>query len=268
MSFLPPDAVESYDPNTSEQRFQRLDQNILYAQKLQDALFRNCDIDDLFQDNFIIDQPKDLVGGDFYLIDEIAGKKMVLVGDCTGHGPSGAMLSALCVSILKELIARYKTLSPAMVITKALLKLEDMLKNGEQLIKDSMELTLIFINESKREIKYASTGQYIFLNGPSTEKVIKSRNLSLESSQIESLTDQTLTYTSGAMIYLPTDGMKDQFGSDTGRRFSSRKMSQIFSEHWQKSCSEQKNEILKEFNFWQGTEEDQTDDVLLIGLRL
>lgn len=268
MSFLPPDTVGSYDSHTSDQRFQRLDQNILYAQKLQDALFRNCDVDLLFEDNFIIDQPKDLVGGDFYLIDKIAGKKMVLVGDCTGHGPSGAMLSALCVSILKELIAKYKTLSPAMVITKALLKLEEMLKNGEQLIKDSMELTLLFINETKYEIKYASTGQYIFMNGPSTEQMIKSRNLNLEPSQIDSLSDQTLTYNSGTMIYLPTDGMKDQFGSETGRRFSSKKMSQIFSKHWQKPCSEQKEEILKEFRFWQGAQEDQTDDVLLIGLRL
>lgn len=268
MSTSSPKAIEVQDSYMSEGRAERLDQNILYAQKLQDALFRNTDVSKLFTDSFIFDQPKDMVGGDFYLIDTVAGKKMVLVGDCTGHGPSGAMLSALCVSTLKELFRKYKNLSPSLIIKKALLKLEEMLKREDDFINDSMEVTLLFINEEKQEIKYASTGQNIYIYGVSADKVIKSPHVGLESSQLDQLKDQTLKYTPGDMIYLPTDGMKDQFGSETGKRFSTKKMAALFESIQQQSCDSQKANIREEFLRWRGELEDQTDDVLLIGLRL
>ncbi|GEM_PF-4447905 len=248
-------------------RIERLDQNILYAQKLQDALFRNKTVEDHFKDGFIIDQPKDAVGGDFYLVDSIAGQKMILVGDCTGHGPSGAMLSALCVSILKELLNKYKTLSPALIITKALDRLASMLDNGDDYLSDGMEATLLFINESKKQIKFASTGQYVFTYGSDVSKTIKTRHVGYEKSSVN-IEDQCITYTDDTMIYVSTDGMKDQFGSETGRRFSNKRLESCFSDFWELSGRDQSDKIKERFQDWQGTLEEQTDDILLLGIRL
>ena len=266
MSYNSSPDIRGMEPVYSGERAKRLDQNILYAQKLQDALFRNTNVQSLFKDNFIFDRPKDLVGGDFYLIDQVAGQKMVLVGDCTGHGPSGAMLSALCVSILKDLITKYKTLSPSLIIDKALQKLHEMLENG--VIHDGMEVTLAFIHESRKEIRYASTGQSMFLYGAEVQRTIKFPHIGFDGSLMHKLKDQVVSYQADTMLYLATDGMKDQFGSETGRRYSAKKMANCFASCWQRSCADQESAIAAQFEAWQGALEDQTDDVLLIGLKL
>ena len=147
----------------AEDKKARLEENISYAKKLQQALFRQDAQDQhFFEDHFIFDQPKDEVGGDFYIFDSIQNKKVVFVGDCTGHGASGAILTALCTSTVKAYLQKYKTLSPSMIIEKSQEKVQELLEAGKvDMIRDNMEATLMFIDESKNEIKLATTSTSI-----------------------------------------------------------------------------------------------------------
>ena len=129
----------------AEDKKARLDENISYAKKLQQALFRqDAQEQQFFEDHFIFDQPKDEVGGDFYVFDSIQNKKVVFVGDCTGHGASGAILTALCTSTVKSYLQKYKTLSPSLIIEKSQQKVQELLEAGQaDLIRDNMEATLM-----------------------------------------------------------------------------------------------------------------------------
>jgi len=252
----------------AEERQERIEENISYAKKLQQALFRKDSLEqDIFKDRFVLDMPKDEVGGDFYIIDQIQNKKVVFVGDCTGHGASGAILTALCTSTVKSYLTKYKTLSPALIIEKSRKKVEELLQAGElESVQDNMEATLLFIDEQKYEIKYASTTQEIFYIGEEDNIKIKPEKVKVDGKY--EVQDKKLNYKPGSMIYAASDGFKDQFGHETGKKFSSRQLQLILGEVFHKDCATQEEELKTTFNHWKGTSEFQTDDVLLLGIRL
>lgn len=251
-------------PETPLSNNDRILENINYAQKLQDALFRKTISPSLFEDIFIIDQPKDQVGGDFYIIDTIQNRKVIFLGDCTGHGVSGAMLTALCGSILTELFRIYKTLSPSLIINKTQKRLEEMLSTGkERGVSDSLEATLLFIDERTKEISYASTVQEIYYVGDDVQKLLKFRK-----KKGEELVDERFAFEFGKMIYLSSDGLKDQFGGDRYKKIGSKRIFEWFQESHQLTCSNQKKLIARNLREWTGEGGEQTDDILMIGIRL
>ena len=246
----------------------RIRENITYAKTLQDTLFRKSDKGQtLFQDHFILDLPKDEVGGDFYLFDEIQNQKIVLVGDCTGHGVSGAIMTAMCLSVITELLARYKTLSPAMILNKANERFSMMMKNGSSTVKDGMEATLVFIDESKKILRFASAKQLIYLMHPEKEIAAKGLRRKNEVEENYELVDETIEFAEGSMLYLASDGYRDQLSAQSGKRLGSKKIMELLAGIFQESCQDQKDAMESALTEW-GSGEEQTDDVLLIGLRL
>ncbi|MBR10611.1 MAG: hypothetical protein CMP48_23375 [Rickettsiales bacterium] len=252
----------------AEDKKARLEENISYAKKLQQALFRQDAQDQhFFEDHFIFDQPKDEVGGDFYIFDSIQNKKVVFVGDCTGHGASGAILTALCTSTVKAYLQKYKTLSPSMIIEKSQEKVQELLEAGKvDMIRDNMEATLMFIDESKNEIKLATTSQELYYIGEDDNVKIKSQKIKVNG-KFE-IQDITIKYKPGSMIYAASDGFKDQFGEANGKKYSSRKLQELLSNIYTKQGEEQHKDLKMALNSWKGTGESQTDDVLVVGIRL
>ena len=57
-----------------------------------------------FEDYFVMFIPQSYVSGDFYWIGEEDEKVLFAVGDCTGHGVPGAMLTMLAQSFLNHII--------------------------------------------------------------------------------------------------------------------------------------------------------------------
>ena len=248
----------------SEQN-KRIQENISYAQILQNSLFReNNNFKNIFHCSFIVDRPKDVVGGDFYFADVIQGKKVLLLGDCTGHGVSGAIMTALAISAIKEQLAQYKTLSPGLILTKALEKLSSRLSAEDNYSKDSFEATLLFIDENKKSIRYASMNQSMYLTGEEVDQVIKNKAKgALTAESIEG----SISYKPETMLYLSSDGFQDQFGGKDDKKFTSASMRKLFNEIHTSKCGDQKEAINKTLSEWIGLG-DQTDDILTIGIRL
>ncbi|MEL7145934.1 MAG: PAS domain S-box protein [Bacteroidota bacterium] len=236
-----------------------IEENITYAQRLQSALFRDSEQrEEMFAESFVFDQPKDTVGGDFYIFDKIQNKRVVLLGDCTGHGASGAIMTAASISVIKELLNTYKTLSPAMIISKAQEKIAMMMGDD---VHDSFEATLLFINDSNHEIRFATTNQDLYFFGKKTDAIL--RKVKKQQAPV----DQTLEYETGDSIYLSSDGFKDQFGGRNDKKFSSKRLFELLEKVQTSGLKEQFDSIKDNFRNWKG-ESPQTDDVLLMGLKL
>ena len=247
---------------------QRIQENISYAQLLQDALFRDQNtLPKYFKDSFVIDRPKDSVGGDFYLVDEVQGKKIVLVGDCTGHGVSGAIMTAMSISIIREQLAIFKTLSAGLILTKSLHKLGVMLSESGSNLMDTFEATLLIVDDNKRTIRYASTNQSLYLVSNDMTKVIKGNKTGFGKELNPETLEGKLPYEPDAMIYLSSDGFQDQFGGPDDKKFSSAGIKNLLSEIYDKDCAEQSNQLVSALEKWKAGEE-QTDDILMIGIRL
>ncbi|MEA3451534.1 MAG: tetratricopeptide repeat protein, partial [Bacteroidota bacterium] len=79
--------------------------SITYAQKIQYAILSGSDkLVDLVADSFLVYYPRDIVSGDFYFFKKVDNQKILVVGDCTGHGVPGAFLTVLGSNILNSII--------------------------------------------------------------------------------------------------------------------------------------------------------------------
>jgi len=80
--------------------------DIRYASRIQQAILPRLEyIGELFTEYFILHQPKSHVSGDFYWVSTHQNKKILAVGDCTGHGLSGALMHMLGAVYLNDIIA-------------------------------------------------------------------------------------------------------------------------------------------------------------------
>ncbi|MEQ8546300.1 MAG: PAS domain S-box protein [Cyclobacteriaceae bacterium] len=247
----------------------RISDNIAYAHMLQDALFRNTELTDtLFEELFIFDQPKDTVGGDFYIFDKIQNKKVIFVGDCTGHGVSGAIMTAIASSIIKSMLLKYKTLSPTLILTKSLEMLRGMLDGGENPIKDSFEGTILFIDEIQKTVRYASIGMDLYLySDEKVERIKGQKEKVLFENEMISKSERIISYKENDMIYLTTDGFKDQFGGEDDKKFTTRRIQDLLGNIYHLSSDEQYEKVKSEMDNWKNGL-PQTDDILMVGIKL
>jgi len=75
-----------------------------------------------------------------------------------------------------------------------------------------------------------------------------------------------ITLPKNTTLYLSSDGFKDQFGYESGKRYGSRRLKEFLKRVVKLPVSDQKIIIEKEFASWKSIEE-QTDDVCLMGIK-
>jgi len=112
--------------------------SIEYASLIQSSLIPAKELfSKYFTDHFVIWRPKDIVGGDIYLLEELRNDDecLIMVIDCTGHGVPGAFVTMLVKAIERQVAAiissqEDKDVSPAWILNyfnktiKTLLKQE------------------------------------------------------------------------------------------------------------------------------------------------
>ena len=68
-------------------------------------------------------------------------------------------------------------------------------------------------------------------------------------------------------VFFSTDGFADQRGGNAGKKFSTKRMEEMFAETAFMNGSEKEKFIKKKFNDWAGTYQ-QLDDVLVMGIKI
>src|SRR5690606_27648052 len=98
-----------------QERHAGVTDSIAYAGKIQSALIPPPErFREQFKDFFVLNRPRDLVSGDFHWYHRInAHECLVATADCTGHGLPGAMMAAICCSLLNDLARETRAHAPA-----------------------------------------------------------------------------------------------------------------------------------------------------------
>ncbi|HCA83897.1 MAG TPA: hypothetical protein DEP18_08915, partial [Flavobacteriales bacterium] len=65
-----------------------------------------------------MNQPKDIVSGDFYWFTKKEDWFIFLIADCTGHGVPGALMSILAHSVVRNVIRETKKVHPAAMLAQ------------------------------------------------------------------------------------------------------------------------------------------------------
>jgi PAS domain-containing protein len=146
----------------SEQRTAAANQLILqslrYASRIQSAILPAREkLASVTADYFLIWEPRDIVGGDFFWFQPINDGYAIIVGDCTGHGVPGAFMTLITWGMLDRMLARTQSSSPSQVLTGLHRGVQSLLgqdqDSGET--NDGLEAGVCFINPSKQEMTFA-----------------------------------------------------------------------------------------------------------------
>jgi serine phosphatase RsbU (regulator of sigma subunit) len=245
--------------------------NINYAQRIQSAILPDIKlIYKTLEQSFILFLPKDIVSGDFYSFAERNGRVLLIAGDCTGHGVSGAFMSMIGSSLLNQIINEKGVDEPALILTMLNRLVIEALKQGENESNDGMDISICSFDLAKNELQYAGANRPLWLLRNNTIEVFRPDKFpigGLQAAKDRSFTNQTIQLTKNDTLYIFTDGYADQFGGQNGKKLMTAKFKEMLLAIQYKGMREQENYLRIYFENWK-QENEQVDDVLVIGVRV
>lgn len=264
-----------------EQEYQNADKDlkssIHYAERIQRAIIpQEIEFKTLFPDCFIYFSPRDIVSGDFYTCASLHDCKIAIVADCTGHGVPGGLLSMLGMSALKDLLSKptsFNELKPGEILDElrkfVLTSLAEADETDDSTINDGMDITIGVFNNNMTQIRYATANHTIYVarNG----EIIKLKGCRMpigrHPKQDEPFDSFSFDLLPNDMVYMCSDGIQDQFGSEENIKFSTKRLVALLHDNCNKDIQTQYAQISKCVDDWKNGRE-QFDDQTLIGIKI
>jgi len=264
-----------------ESIYKHTQDSIEYASLIQHSLIpKNEMFKKYFNEYLTIWHPKDVVGGDIYLFEELRSEDecLLMVVDCTGHGVPGAFVTMLVKAIERQIVATIKHNSEEIVSPGKLLGIFN--RSMKHLLRQEDEFSIsnagfdggiIYYNKKDNILKFSGAETPLFYTDKNNElQVIKGSRHSIGyrkcNPQFE-FKEHTIETTKGMKFYLSTDGYLDQNGGKKGFPFGKKRFSNIINEYKDESFADQQEVFLEELHEYQG-QEDRNDDVTLIAFEI
>ncbi len=264
------------EKNKSEQQLSQIEKlyadlksSISYAKRLQDSILPSpSTIKKLFPNHFILFMPKDVVSGDFYWVQDQGNKTLFAAADCTGHGVPGAFMSLVAHNALNHVTKVYT--KPGQILNQVNRIASTVFHSDEDdKIKDGMDIALCSLDQKTLILEFSGAQNpiYIIRQGELIILQGEKRSIGIESKEHRLFASHTFQCQDGDMIYLFSDGYADQFGGPNNKKFMRKRMKEMLTEVAIENCDAQKEKIQDIILAWKG-EEEQTDDILLVGIRV
>lgn len=222
-----------------------------------------------FPDNFVFNQPKVYVGGDFYWAKQVGNKTLIVVGDCVGHGVEGANISFYSIAMLNELFIEGRGDFTAGDYVR---RLDEIYKgvNITHGLVTNMGLVCCIIDKEHNEINFSNhNGHFVLVHNKKLTRIRRRAGLGSQEHVLD-IQNDSMSFSPGDCLYLYTDGYHDQFGGERGTKFMRKRLEAKLLKVHQLPMIKQKNELELTFNQWMAgfDEIEQNDDVLMLGLKL
>jgi serine phosphatase RsbU (regulator of sigma subunit) len=256
---------------------QNIMDSITYARRIQASMLPKKEfIDEYFTDSFVLYKPKDVVSGDFYWTAIKKNKQETImqmafaVGDCTGHGVPGALLSMVGLEVLTQ-TANPPKMQPNIMLEKLEKGIRRTLQSEAEQSREGMEVSLCVIDLEEKNLYYSGANLpiYLFLNDEFCELTPTKKAINDTKRKAEIPFELKKMPLNGKIeIFMLSDGLKDQFGGQYDKKFSIKRIKELLEEHHQKPMKEIGELFEKEINDWMGAREQQIDDITLLGVRI
>ena len=275
-----------------EKQKDEIQASINYARRIQRALLTPDEtIDKIFPDHFLLYKPRNVVSGDYYWFGQFGDNKVSIVADCTGHGVPGGFMSMLGMTNLNYIVGQ--ELRPDEILNKlrnaiitSLRQKDDapaptgdekadrraafaMSVEKKDRSQDGMDVAMYVINEKEMTLSFAGANNPLVLIRDGEVQVIKASKMPVGIyAKLDPFERVDMELKKGDCLYTFSDGFQDQFGYESGKKFMSKHLREVLLEIHQKPMAEQKEILNKTYEDWRGPADHQTDDVVLMGVRI
>jgi len=257
----------------SEQNFQ-INNSMHYARKIQNAVLTSNELlTDIFTDNFILFNPREIVSGDFYWFYKNDNIFWGAIVDCTGHGVPGAFMSIIGNNLLNTIIREDAVTKPSKLLSRLNEEVKQTLNknSAEEISEDGMDMTVVKVDLKTKQFSLSLANHTAFVIQNNEISVIEgdifSIGDSLSNSVEVSYTDFEFNYKdTETRLYMFSDGFQDQFGGANDKKYTQKQLKEKLFEIHEMKFDKQKEIMKTELKTWKG-DKTQIDDILLVGIK-
>jgi len=253
--------------------YEQVKDSILYAKRIQEAILPSREeIDSGIKNSMVLFRPKDIVSGDFYWFSEKHDRAIIAAADCTGHGVPGALMSMIGSSLLNEIVNEKGILEPAKILLAlkhGVINALNKQSSGEQ-TKDGMDIAIISIPSLVNKIEYAGANNPLWMirDGEILETRADRQPVGFFGDNLNTpYTNHIIEVQPNDVVYIFSDGYADQFGGPNGKKFKYSQFKKLLVEVNDKTMTHQRDILNDRIEDWMGVEEEQIDDILIVGIR-
>jgi serine phosphatase RsbU (regulator of sigma subunit) len=266
------DIVMEQRDQISEQQ-EELQSSIRYASRIQTAVLPpEKVIDDLLDNYFILNKPRDIVSGDFYWVAEKEKHLFFTVADCTGHGVPGAFMSMLGTTAYYEVMNSCESYDSGKFLTSLREYIKKTLHHsGEEEDRyDGMDVAMCIIHPDRSKLCFtgANNPLYLIRNGELTEYKGNKMPIGKHFRDNIPFTSELIDIFEGDLIYMFSDGYPDQFGGEKGKKFKYQNLKDLLLEIHMEDLEKQKKILDETIEKWKGGKYEQIDDILVMGVKI
>lgn len=215
------------------------------------------DMHKYIRDYFILDIPRDIVGGDFYMVRNIHGALYVLLGDATGHGIPGGFISQNCLYLFDDAMREYS--SPRDIIDHVIQRWSFQSEQSGD-YDDGFTAALVKI-EISGDVELGLWKQKALLVKNGDIHTLKHSKIKAKSGIFNA--KQKLNQ--GDTLVFTSDGYYDQLSEETRKTMKFAAFRNVVSSCSNDTPGDMKQALIDAFNKHKGSQ-PQTDDVLVIGM--
>jgi len=248
--------------------------SIRYASLIQYAVLPPKEMfDKVFEDYFIIWEPKDIVGGDIYFFEKIAeGEYILMVVDATGHGVAGAFMTMLTRAIERQVIYKLdkNNVSPSKILSEFNVQIKTLLHQYDKTSKSNagFDGAVLYLDFNKNQMKFSGANISLFYVEEGEVKQIKGDRYSVgyNRSRFDYEFKEYEIDLAKDAFYVTTDGFLDQNGGEKGFPFGKKRFMNLIKQYYKYPFNIQKDIFMAELKKYQGDNE-RNDDITVIGFR-
>lgn len=246
--------------------------SIQYAKRLQESILPSQEeMKRLFKDYFVLWEPRDIVGGDFFWLRKIEDVVVFAVGDCTGHGVPGALMTMTVNAILHNIVTTINKDDPSVILRQLHLRLKEALNknSNSQIVDDGLDIAIFCIKDNS-ELKYSGANIGLYIKNKEKVKLLNPQCKGVGYSYIEineMIQNNTIKIEEDDIFIATTDGFMHQNGGDKNYPFGKKRLYSMIEQSKAADLSLMKVEFEAELKKYM-KDKEQRDDITIVGFKV